>query len=174
MLRACFWLGKREYRGLVLAFRLAAPTLTLSRAQGPPRRGGADRALIARPVSPAVGVSAIWYANRLLTTPIGTRLTPQMSSVTRADGREPGRRERKERALPCVEDRRARLMARHKLQPCAPMRLGSCFSSGARRSSVPGLWLAISTSRTRRCRVLAFGLRADYRHYGRRNTGETR
>ena len=115
MLRACFWLGEREYRGLVLAFRLAAPTLTLSRAQGPPRRGGADRALIARPVSPAVGVSAIWYANRLLTTPIGTRLTPQMSSVTRADGREPGRRERKERALPCVEDTRARLMARHKV-----------------------------------------------------------
>jgi hypothetical protein len=73
VLRACFWLGEREYRGLVLAFRLAAPTLTLSRAQGPPRRGGADRALIARPVSPAVGVSAIWYANRLLTTPIGTR-----------------------------------------------------------------------------------------------------
>jgi hypothetical protein len=102
-------------RSVSLATRAHAHLEQGARGHRPARRGGADRALIARPVSPAVGVSAIWYANRLLTTPIGTRLTPQMSSVTRADGREPGRRERKERALPCVEDTRARLMARHKV-----------------------------------------------------------
>jgi hypothetical protein len=89
-------------RSVSLATRAHAHLEQGARGHRPARRGGADRALIARPVSPAVGVSAIWYANRLLTTPIGTRLTPQMSSVTRADGREPGRRERKERALPPV------------------------------------------------------------------------
>ena len=60
-------------RSVSLATRAHAHLEQGARGHRPARRGGADRALIARPVSPAVGVSAIWYANRLLTTPIGTR-----------------------------------------------------------------------------------------------------